>query len=75
MIAAPVQCDVDRVTKGSRFARVGPKAHALLGGVVIGALYNGLGLLGIGAAGTDVATALVLLAAVTVDSLLRRRAA
>jgi len=58
----------------SLFGGRGKAVHALLGGVVIGAVYNGLGLLGIGAAGTDMATALVLLAAVTVDSLLRRRA-
>ena len=59
----------------SLFGGRGKAVHALLGGIVIAAVYNGLGLLGIGAAGTDVATALVLLAAVTVDSLVRRRGA
>jgi hypothetical protein len=38
---------------------------------VIGAVYNGLGLLGISTAGTDIA--LVLLAAVTIDSVVRNR--
>ncbi|HXW35764.1 MAG TPA: hypothetical protein VEJ87_14385 [Acidimicrobiales bacterium] len=57
----------------SLFGGRGKAVHALLGGIVIAAVYNGLGLLGISTAGQDVATALVLLAAVTVDSLLRRR--
>jgi len=35
-------------------------------------IYNGLGLLGLSAAVTDIVTALVLLAAVTVDTLARR---
>lgn len=51
----------------------GKPIHALLGGLVIAAVYNGLALLGISTAGTEMATALVLLAAVTVDSLLRRK--
>ena len=51
----------------------GKPVHALLGGIVIAAVYNGLGLLGISTAGTEIATALVLLAAVSVDSLVRRR--
>jgi D-xylose transport system permease protein len=42
---------------------------------VIAAVYNGLALLGISTAGTEIATALVLLAAVSVDSLVRRRSA
>jgi D-xylose transport system permease protein len=57
----------------SLFGGRGKPVHALLGGVVIAAVYNGLGLLGVSAAGQDMATALVLLAAVTVDSLVRRR--
>jgi D-xylose transport system permease protein len=57
----------------SLFGGRGKPVHALLGGVVIAAVYNGLGLLGVSAAGQDIATALVLLAAVTVDSLVRRR--
>jgi D-xylose transport system permease protein len=59
----------------SLFGGYGKPVHALLGGVVIAAVANGLGLLGIGAAGADMVTALVLLAAVTVDSLVRRRSA
>ncbi len=59
----------------SLFGGHGKAIHALLGGVVIAAVANGLGLLGIGAAGEDVVTALVLLAAVTVDSVVRRRSA
>ncbi|HEX3425710.1 MAG TPA: hypothetical protein VHT30_06230 [Acidimicrobiales bacterium] len=57
----------------SLFGGRGKAIHALLGGIVIAAVYNGLGLIGIHAAGQDIATALVLLAAVTVDSLVRRR--
>ena len=57
----------------SLFGGRGKAINALLGGIVIAAVYNGLGLLGIHAAGQDVATALVLLAAATVDSLVRRR--
>jgi D-xylose transport system permease protein len=57
----------------SLFGGRGKAVHALLGGIVIASVYNGLGLLGISAAGQDMATALVLLAAVTVDSLVRRR--
>jgi D-xylose transport system permease protein len=57
----------------SLFGGRGKAVHALLGGVVIAAVYNGLALIGISTAGTEMATALVLLAAVTVDSLVRRR--
>ncbi len=59
----------------SLFGGRGKAVHALLGGVVIAAVYNGLALLGISTAGTEMATALVLLAAVTIDSLVRRRSA
>lgn len=58
----------------SLFGGRGKAIHALLGGIVIAAVYNGLGLIGISAAGQDVATAIVLLAAATVDALVRRRA-
>ena len=47
--------------------------HALLGGLVIATVFNGLALMGISAAGQDIATAIVLILAVTVDSLVRRR--
>ncbi len=58
----------------SLFGGRGKMLHALLGGVVIAAVFNGLGLMGITAAGQDMATAVVLIAAVTLDSLVRRRA-
>jgi D-xylose transport system permease protein len=57
----------------SLFGGRGKAVHALLGGLVIAAVYNGLGLLGVGAAGQDMALALVLIGAVTVDSIVRRR--
>lgn len=46
--------------------------HALLGGLVVATIYNGLGLIGLSAAATNIVTALVLLAAVAVDTLTRR---
>lgn len=51
----------------------GKAIHPLLGGLVIAVVTNGLALLNFTTAGTDMATALVLLVAVTVDSLVRRR--
>jgi D-xylose transport system permease protein len=45
---------------------------ALLGGLVVGVIANGLQLLGLGAAAQLMFTALVLLAAITVDALARR---
>jgi D-xylose transport system permease protein len=56
----------------SLFGGRGKPLHAVLGGLVIAAIYNGLGILGLGAAPTYAVTALVLLAAVTVDTLSRR---
>jgi D-xylose transport system permease protein len=56
----------------SLFGGRGKMVHALLGGLVIAAIYNGLGLLGISAATQFMVTALVLLAAVTIDALARR---
>lgn len=57
----------------SLFGGRGKPLHALLGGIVIATVFNGLALMGINAAGTDIATAIVLIAAVTLDSLVRRR--
>ena len=57
----------------SLFGGHGKAVHALLGGVLIAAVVNGLALIGVSTAGEEIATALVLLAAVTVDSLVRRR--
>jgi D-xylose transport system permease protein len=57
----------------SLFGGYGKAVHALLGGVLIAAVVNGLALLGVSTAVQEIATALVLLAAVTVDSIVRRR--
>jgi D-xylose transport system permease protein len=57
----------------SLFGGRGKAVHALLGGLVIAVVYDGLGLLGVSAAGQYMATAVVLLLAVTVDSVVRRR--
>ena len=56
------------------FGGHGKMLNALLGGLVVAAIYNGLGLLGMSAAATYIVTSLVLLAAVTVDALSRRGA-
>jgi D-xylose transport system permease protein len=56
----------------SLFGGHGKPIHPLLGGLVIATLTNGLALLNISTAGTDIATAAVLLVAVAVDSTLRR---
>ena len=57
----------------SLFGGRGKMLHALIGGVVIATVFNGLALMGISAAGVDIATAIVLILAVTVDSVVRRR--
>ncbi len=57
----------------SLFGGRGKPIHALLGGILIAAVFNGLGLMGISAAGQFMATAIVLVLAATVDSLVRRR--
>jgi D-xylose transport system permease protein len=54
------------------FGGRGKMLHAVLGGLIVAAIYNGLGLLGMSAAATDIVTAIVLIAAVSVDSLTRR---
>ena len=59
----------------SLFGGRGRAIHGLLGGLVIGAIYNGLYLLGLSIQWQLIITGLVLLAAVTVDSLSRRSAA
>ncbi|MDA8294616.1 MAG: ABC transporter permease [Actinomycetota bacterium] len=56
----------------SLFGGRGRMIDALLGGVVIAAIYNGMGILGMSAAAQYMVTALVLLAAVTIDRLARR---
>jgi D-xylose transport system permease protein len=56
----------------SLFGGRGKMVYALLGGLVIAIIYNGMGLLGLAASYQYMVTALVLLAAVTIDSLARR---
>ena len=48
--------------------------HAVIGGLVVGVIYNGLELLGLSASAQLIWTALVLLAAVIVDRVTRRGA-
>jgi D-xylose transport system permease protein len=57
----------------SLFGGRGKMLGAVLGGFIVAVIYNGLGLLGLGAAPQYLWTAIVLLAAVTVDTLARRR--
>jgi D-xylose transport system permease protein len=56
----------------SLFGGRGKPLHAVLGGLVIAAIDNGMGLQGYSAAAKYVVTALVLLVAVTIDALARR---
>ena len=57
----------------SLFGGRGRMLGAVLGGMIVAVIYNGLLLLGLGASPQDIWTAVVLLAAVTVDTLARRR--
>ncbi|OOY30872.1 hypothetical protein BMI88_14525 [Thioclava sp. F36-6] len=57
----------------SLFGGRGHPIHAILGGVVIAAIVNGMALLGLPAAVQLMATAAVLLASITVDVVVRRR--
>jgi D-xylose transport system permease protein len=56
----------------SLFGGQGKMVHALLGGIVIATIANGMGLIALSAPAQYIVTALVLLAAVTVDALARR---
>jgi len=56
----------------SLFGGRGKMLGAVLGGLIVAVIYNGLLLLGLGPAAQDMWTAAVLLAAVTVDTLARR---
>jgi len=58
----------------SLFGGRGKTIHGVLGGLVIGAIYNGLYLLGVSSWWIDVVVAGVLLAAVAIDVLSRRGA-
>lgn len=57
----------------SLFGGRGKIVHALLGGLIVATIYNGMGLLNLSAATQLMVTALVLLAAVTVDAISRRK--
>jgi len=59
----------------SLFGGRGKAIHAVLGGLVIAAIDNGMGLQGYSAAAKYVVTAIVLLAAVTIDAVARRNVA
>src|SRR6266542_2276483 len=56
----------------SLFGGRGKALHGVLGGIVIASIDNGMGLLGFSAASKFMVTAIVLLAAVTIDALARR---
>jgi D-xylose transport system permease protein len=56
----------------SLFGGRGKMVHALVGGLVIATIYNGMGLIGLSASAQYMVTALVLLIAVLVDALARR---
>jgi D-xylose transport system permease protein len=58
----------------SLFGGRGRPLNVLLGGLVIAVVANGLALMGVSTAITDIITAIVLIAAVTLDALVRRRA-
>jgi D-xylose transport system permease protein len=59
----------------SLFGGRGRMVHAVVGGLVIAAIDNGMGLQGFSAAAKFIVTAIVLLVAVTIDALARRGAA
>jgi D-xylose transport system permease protein len=56
----------------SLFGGRGKMVGAVLGGVIVAVIYNGLGLLGLGASSQNIWTAAVLLVAVAVDTTARR---
>ncbi len=56
----------------SLFGGRGKMIHAVVGGLVIATIYNGMALINVSAAGLYMVTALVLLAAVVVDAIARR---
>ena len=57
----------------SLFGGRGKPVYAVIGGVIVAAIYYGLDLLAVSAAGEYMAVAVVLVAAATVDTLARRR--
>jgi D-xylose transport system permease protein len=58
----------------SLFGGRGKMIHAVIGGLVIATIYNGMALIGLNADAQDIVTALVLIAAATVDAVARRGA-
>jgi D-xylose transport system permease protein len=56
----------------SLFGGRGRMSNALLGGLIIATIYNGMGLIGLSTAPQQMVTGLVLLAALTVDAVARR---
>ena len=56
----------------SLFGGRGKMIHAVIGGLVVATIGNGMALINVSASGLNIVTALVLLAAVTVDSIARR---
>src|SRR6266852_718891 len=58
----------------SLFGGRGKVIHGILGGLVIGGIYNGMGLLGLDVRWQFIVTGLVLLVAITIDSVSRRSA-
>jgi D-xylose transport system permease protein len=58
----------------SLFGGRGRAMHGVLGGLVIGGIYNGMYLLGLDVQWEFIVTGLVLLVAVTIDALSRRGA-
>ena len=58
----------------SLFGGRGRMVHAVVGGLVIAAIDNGMGLQGFSAASKYIVTAIVLLVAVSIDALARRGA-
>lgn len=57
----------------SLFGGRGKMVHALLGGIVIATIYNGMGLIGLDAATQDIVIGIVLLVSVSVEALSRRQ--
>ena len=56
----------------SLFGGRGKMMNAVVGGLIIGTIYNGMALLSMSASTQYIVTGIVLLAAVTIDSLARR---
>ena len=56
----------------SLFGGRGKMLDAVIGGIIVAVIYNGLELLGLGAAAQNIWTAIVLLVAVTIDTTARR---